>query len=104
MLRLLAGDVVCAPNLIISNVFAPACQECLIFPMNFDNSYVSSISLILHRCSRAMNSMVLRTWRSCMAHHVYDFHYIFNILLFAHVRCFKILLLANVWATMVDMH
>ena len=78
---------------------APACQECPIFPRNFDDSYLSWISLILLRCSRAMNSMVLRTWRLCMPHNVYEFQYILMILLFAHVRCFKILLLANVLAT-----
>ena len=99
MLHFFGRRICCAPNLIISNVFAPACQECLIFQMNFDDSYLSSISLILHRCSRAMNCMVLRTWRSCMDHNVYDPRSMLNILLFAHVRCFKMLLLANVWAT-----
>ena len=58
VLRLLAGDVVCSPNLTISNVFAPTCREFIIFPIYFNDSYLHMISLILHRCSRAMNSMV----------------------------------------------
>ena len=58
--------------------------------------------LHLHRCSRAMNCMVLRTWRSCMAHNVYDSQSILTNLFVAHVRCFKILLLANVWATFLN--
>ena len=99
MLHLFGGEVVCSPNVIISNVFAPACQERLIFPMNFHDSCLSPISLILHRCSRAMNSMALRTSRFCMAHNVSYFQYILKILLFAHVRCFKMLLLACVLAT-----
>ena len=99
MLHLFVGDIACSPNVMVSNVSASVCQKCPIFYINLKDSYLSSISLILHRCCRAMDSMVLRTWRSCMAHNVYDFQYIFHILLFAHVRCFKILLLANVRAT-----
>ena len=99
VLRLFAGDVACSPNIIISNVFAPVCQERVIFPMNFNDSCLSPISLILHRCFRPMKSMVLRTSRFCMAHIVSYFQYILKILLFAHVRCFKMLILACGLAT-----
>ena len=99
VLHLFPSDAACSPNVTFSTVSALARQECFIFPMNFNDSCLSQISLILHRCSRAMNSMVLRTSRFCMAHNVSYFQYILNNLLFAHVRCFKMLLLACVLAT-----
>ena len=86
MLRLFGGDVVCYPNVMFSTVFAPARHECFIFLMNFNDSCLNPISLMLHRCSGAMNSMVLRTLRLCVARNFDDFRYILTIMFFAHVR------------------
>ena len=57
----------CAPEPAKQMVFEPCCQKYIIFLMNFNNSYLKSISSILHRSARSTIPVVARTCRFCGA-------------------------------------
>ena len=94
----------CSPNVTFSTVSAPVCQKCFIFPMDFHDSYLSLISLILHRCCGAMNPMISRTWRLCVAKSNNVSKRILQILIFTYVRPLQILLPPMVLATLSILH
>ena len=60
--------------------------------MDFHDSYLSPISLTLHRCSGAMNPMISRTWRLCVGQNINGSQWILTILRCTHVRPCNILL------------
>ena len=82
-----------------SNVSAPVCQTWLVFFLDFNDSYLSPVALILHRCFLAMNSIVSHACRLGTAHNVYDFQLILALCFCFHVHCVNMLLLANVLVT-----
>ena len=84
----------CLPNVTFSTVSAPACQENHIFPTNFNNSCLSPISSILHRCARVTFPMVWRTRRFVAVKNAIYFHCFFNNFTFCYHATFKILALS----------
>ena len=75
----------CSPNVTFSTVSAPVCQKTYVFPTNFNNSYVSLISSILHRSARSTFLVVARTCRFCGVKNDTNFQWILTISLFADV-------------------
>ena len=76
----------CSPNVTFSTVLAPACQENHIFPTNFNNSCLSQISSILHRCARVTFPMVWRTRRFVVVKRAINYKRFLTISLFANMR------------------
>ena len=89
----------CSPNVTFSTVLAPACQENHIFPTNFNNSCLSPISSILHRCARVTFPMVWRTRRFVAVKNAIYYNGFLTISLFANMRPSKFLLSPLVLAT-----
>ena len=89
----------CSPNVTFSTVLAPACQENHIFPTNFNNSCLSPISSILHRCARVTFPMVWRTRRFVAVRNATYYNGVLTISLLAHMRPSKFLLSPLVLAT-----
>ena len=89
----------CSPNVTFSTVLAPACQENHIFPTNFNNSCLSPISSILHRCARVTFPMVWRTRRFVAVKNAIYYQRFLTISLFANMRPSKFLLSPLVLAT-----
>ena len=89
----------CSPNVTFSTVLAPACQENHIFPTNFNNSCLSPISSILHRCARVTFPMVWRTRRFVAVRNAIYYNGFLTISLFANMRPSKFLLSPLVLAT-----
>ena len=89
----------CSPNVTFSTVLAPACQENHIFPTNFNNSCLSPISSILHRCARVTFPMVWRTRRFVAVRNAIYYNGFLTISLFANMRPSKFLFSPLVLAT-----
>ena len=89
----------CSPNVTFSTVLAPACQENHIFPTNFNNSCLSPISSILHRCARVTFPMVWRTRRFVAVKNAIYYNGFLTISLLANMRPSKFLLSPLVLAT-----
>ena len=88
-----------SPNVTFSTVLAPACQENHIFPTNFNNSCLSPISSILHRCARVTFPMVWRTRRFVAVRNAIYYNGFLTISLFANMRPSKFLFSPLVLAT-----
>ena len=89
----------CSPNVTFSIVLAPACQENHIFPTNFNNSCLSPISSILHRCARITFPMVWRTRRFVAVKNAIYYQRVLTISLLANMRLSKFLFSPLVLAT-----
>ena len=89
----------CSPNVTFSTVSAPVCQKTYIFAMNFNNSCLSPISSILHRCARVTFPMVWRTRRFVAVKNAIYYQRFLTISLFANMRPSKFLLSPLVLAT-----
>ena len=76
----------CSPNVTFSTVLAPACQENHIFQTNFNNSCLSPISSILHRCARVTFPMVWRTRRFVAVRNAIYYNGFLTNSLLAHLR------------------
>ena len=89
----------CSPNVTFSIVSAPACQKTYIFQTNFNNSCLSPISSILHRCARITFPMVWRTRRFVVVKHAIYYKGFLTISLFPNMRPSKFLFSPLVLAT-----
>ena len=94
----------CSPNVTFSIVLAPACQENHIFPTNFNNSCLSPISSILHRCARVTFPMVWRTRRFVAVKNAIYYQRFFNNFTFCEHATFKILVLTTGFGNFFVLH
>ena len=94
----------CSPNVTFSTVLAPACQENHIFPTNFNNSCLSPISSILHRCARVTFPMVWRTRRFVAVRNAIYYQRFFNNFTFGEHATFKILALTTGFGNFFVLH